>query len=43
MSCGLTSEELQDILDNFEFYQEKFKPTEEEPPKKKPWWKFGKS
>lgn len=43
MSCGLTSEELQDILDNFEYYQEKFKPQEKEAPKKKPWWKFGKS
>lgn len=36
-SCGLTSDELQDIIDNFEEYQEKFSQPEPEQ-KKKHWW-----
>lgn len=36
-SCGLTSDELQDIIDNFEEYQEKFSKPEPEQ-KKKHWW-----
>ena len=39
-ACGLTSEELQDIIDNFAEYQEKFKEPEPEP-KKKHWWQKG--
>ena len=42
-SCGLTSEELNEILQNFEYYQSKFPPKEEESQKKKPWWKRGRS
>ena len=42
-SCGLTSEELEEIINNFEYYQSKFPPKEEEPQKKKPWWKRGRS
>lgn len=43
-SCGLTSEELTEIVNNFPYYEEKFakEPAPQEPPKKKPWWKFGK-
>ena len=36
-SCGLTSDELQDIIDNFEEYQAKFSQPEPEQ-KKKHWW-----
>ena len=36
-ACGLTSDELQDIIDNFEEYQEKFSQPEPEQ-KKKHWW-----
>lgn len=42
-SCGLTSEELNEILQNFEYYQSKFPPKEKEPQKKKSWWKRGHS
>lgn len=41
-SCGLTSEELNEILQNFEYYQSKF-PPKEEAPQKRPWWKRGRS
>lgn len=37
-ACGLTSEELQEIIDNFEEYQAQFAEPDPEPPKKKHWW-----
>ena len=43
-SCGLTNEELIEIVNNLAYYESKFLPKEEEePPKKKHWWQRGRS
>jgi hypothetical protein len=36
--CGLTSDELNEILDNFEFYENKFSQEADVPKKKPHWW-----
>ena len=41
-SCGLTNEELIEIVNNLAYYEEKFKEIPEEPPKKKHWWQKNK-
>lgn len=41
-SCGLTNDELLEIVNNFDYYEKKFRDYSPKEPVKedKPWWKF---